>query len=253
MDKKNSLNPAVPYEDFDWDSFEEDVAESVQEDTRPSAPARQFIPENEIVEGVVTSISRREVIVDIGAKCEGAIAAPEFRYNPDLKVGDEVEVLVESLEDRNGQLRISHKKARQLMGWDRITAAYEKRDVVKGFVKTRTKGGLIVDVFSLDAFLPDSQIDTKPIQDFDSFVNTTMDLKIIRIDEAFRNVVVSHKVLLEEERSKDTPNARYIKASSPNESQQESVQSGGTAMGDFSPESFFSEKALIMMKGKDRK
>ncbi len=250
MDKKNSLNPAVPYEDFDWDAFEEDVAESVQEDTKPSAPPRQFIPENEIVEGVVTSISRREVIVDIGAKCEGAIAAYEFRYNPDLKVGDKVEVLVESLEDRNGQLIISHRKARNLTGWDRITAAYEKSDVVKGFVKTRTKGGLIVDVFSLDAFLPDSQIDTKPIQDSDSFVNTTMDLKIIRIDEAFRNVVVSHRVLMEESNGKEALDGSAFKASSPKGSQEASIQSRGSDSGDYNPESFFSEKAFELLKKK---
>ena len=142
-----------------------------------------------MVEGVVTAINKREVVVNIGAKSEGVISAPEFRYNPDLKVGDKVEVLVENAEDRKGQLVISHKKARQLKSWDMVNAAYENNEVVKGYVKTRTKGGMIVDVFGIEAFLPGSQIDIKPIRDY----------KIVKINQEFRNVVVSHKALLEAE------------------------------------------------------
>ena len=152
-----------------------------------------------MVEGVVTAINKREVVVNIGAKSEGVISAPEFRYNPDLKVGDKVEVLVENAEDRKGQLVISHKKARQLKSWDMVNAAYENNEVVKGYVKTRTKGGMIVDVFGIEAFLPGSQIDIKPIRDYDVFVDTTMDFKIVKINQEFRNVVVSHKALLEAE------------------------------------------------------
>ena len=195
------LNASVAPEQFDWDSFEaEDVYGGDKkhiEDLYDQTLSK--IVENEVVEGVVTAINKREVIVNIGAKSEGVISAPEFRYNPELKVGDKVDVLVESAEDKKGQLILSHKKARALKSWDMVNAAYDANEVVKGFVKTRTKGGMIVDVFGIEAFLPGSQIDIKPIRDYDAFVNTTMDFKIVKINQEFRNVVVSHKALLEAE------------------------------------------------------
>ena len=199
--KKAALNASVAPEDFDWDAFENEGAESGNKEKTLAAYEQTLskVTENEVVEGVVTAINKREVVVNIGAKSEGVISAPEFRYNPDLKVGDKVEVLVESAEDRKGQLVISHKKARQLKSWDMVNAAYENNEVVKGYVKTRTKGGMIVDVFGIEAFLPGSQIDIKPIRDYDVFVDTTMDFKIVKINQEFRNVVVSHKALLEAE------------------------------------------------------
>ena len=199
--KKQALNASVAPEEFDWDAFEnEGVAEENKAETLAAyEQTLSKVTENEVVEGVVTSINKREVVVNIGAKSEGVISAPEFRYNPDLKVGDKVEVLVESAEDRKGQLIISHKKARQLKSWDMVNAAYESGEVVKGYVKTRTKGGMIVDVFGIEAFLPGSQIDIKPIRDYDVFVDTTMDFKIVKINQEFKNVVVSHKALLEAE------------------------------------------------------
>ena len=198
---KKRSNASVAPEDFDWDAFE---SKGVAEENRDEVLAQydqtlSKIIENEVVEGVVTAINKREVVVNIGAKSEGVISAPEFRYNPDLKVGDKVEVLVESAEDRKGQLILSHKKARALKSWDMVNAAYDAGEIVKGFVKTRTKGGMIVDVFGIEAFLPGSQIDIKPIRDYDAFVNTTMDFKIVKINQEFRNVVVSHKALLEAE------------------------------------------------------
>ena len=199
--KKAPLNASVAPEEFDWDSFENDTVagENREEVAALYDQTLQKVTENEVVEGVVTAINKREVVVNIGAKSEGVISAPEFRYNPDLKVGDKVEVLVENAEDRKGQLVISHKKARQLKSWDMVNAAYENNEVVKGYVKTRTKGGMIVDVFGIEAFLPGSQIDIKPIRDYDVFVDTTMDFKIVKINQEFRNVVVSHKALLEAE------------------------------------------------------
>lgn len=196
-----SLNASVAPENFDWDAFESDA---VYNDDRENIEAQydktlSKVVENDVVEGVVTSINKREVIVNIGYKSEGVISAPEFRYNPDLKVGDKVDVYVESAEDRKGQLILSHKKARALKSWDMVNAAYDKNEIVKGFVKTRTKGGMIVDVFGIEAFLPGSQIDIKPIRDYDTYVNTTMDFKIVKINQEFRNVVVSHKALLEAE------------------------------------------------------
>ena len=199
--KKAPLNASIAPEEFDWDSFENDTVagENREEVAALYDQTLQKVTENEVVEGVVTAINKREVVVNIGAKSEGVISAPEFRYNPDLKVGDKVEVLVENAEDRKGQLVISHKKARQLKSWDMVNAAYENNEVVKGYVKTRTKGGMIVDVFGIEAFLPGSQIDIKPIRDYDVFVDTTMDFKIVKINQEFRNVVVSHKALLEAE------------------------------------------------------
>ncbi|MCI5619482.1 MAG: 30S ribosomal protein S1 [Rikenellaceae bacterium] len=197
------LNASVAPEAFDWDAFEGDSAlyggaEKAQIQDAYNQTLSKVV-ENEVVEGEVTAINKREVIVTIGGKSEGVISAPEFRYNPDLKVGDKVEVFVESAEDRKGQLVISHKKARALKSWDRVNEAYNNNEIVKGFVKTRTKGGMIVDVFGIEAFLPGSQIDIKPIRDYDAYVNQPIDFKIVKINQEFRNVVVSHKALLEAE------------------------------------------------------
>ena len=198
-----ALNASVDPDKFDWDAFENDGDVYGQEDRK--AVAEEYdktlskVVENEVVEGVVTAITKREVIVNIGYKSEGVIMAPEFRYNPDLKVGDKVEVYVENAEDRKGQLILSHKKARALRSWDMVNEAYNNNEIVKGYVKTRTKGGMIVDIFGIEAFLPGSQIDIKPIRDYDQFVDTTMDFKIVKINQEFRNVVVSHKALIEAE------------------------------------------------------
>ena len=201
--KKTSLNASVAPDKFDWDAFEGGAEIYGGEDKKSIEDAYDQtlskIVENEVVEGTVTAISKREVIVNIGYKSEGVIQAPEFRYNPDLKVGDKVEVYVESAEDKKGQLILSHKKARALKSWDRVNEAFNNDEIVKGFVKTRTKGGMIVDVFGIEAFLPGSQIDIKPIRDYDAYVNQTMDFKIVKINQEFRNVVVSHKALLEAE------------------------------------------------------
>ena len=196
---KKTLNASINPENFDWEAFEAGQAEGFDraKDEALYDQTLSRVTENEVVEGVVTGINKREVVVNIGAKSEGVISAPEFRYNPDLKVGDKVDVYVESAEDKKGQLILSHKKARALKSWDMVNAAFEKDEIVKGFVKTRTKGGMIVDVFGIEAFLPGSQIDIKPIRDYDVFVNTTMDFKIVKINQEFRNVVVSHKALLE--------------------------------------------------------
>ncbi len=200
---KKALNASVAPEEFDWAAFESEDKVYGSADRKAIAEAYDQtlskIVENEVVEGVVTAINKREVVVNIGAKSEGVIQAPEFRYNPDLKVGDKVEVLVESAEDRKGQLILSHKKARALKSWDRVNDACNNGEIVKGFIKTRTKGGMIVDVFGIEAFLPGSQIDIKPIRDYDAYVSQTMDFKIVKINQEFRNVVVSHKALLEAE------------------------------------------------------
>ena len=197
--RKAPLNASIAPEAFDWDAFEAGSVEGADrsKDEALYDQTLSRISENEVVEGVVTAINKREVVVNIGAKSEGVISAPEFRYNPELKVGDKVDVYVESAEDKKGQLILSHKKARALKSWDMVNAAFEKDEIVKGFVKTRTKGGMIVDVFGIEAFLPGSQIDIKPIRDYDVYVNTTMDFKIVKINQEFRNVVVSHKALLE--------------------------------------------------------
>ncbi len=199
--KKVVLNASVAPEDFDWDAFEnEDVYGTDKAEIEEKYnQTLSKVNEGEVIEGTVTAVSKREVIVNIGYKSEGVIMAPEFRYNPDLKVGDTVEVLVENPEDRKGQLILSHKKARQLRSWDQVNAAFNNNEIVKGYVKTRTKGGMIVDVFGIEAFLPGSQIDIKPIRDYDQFVDTTMDFKIVKINQEFRNVVVSHKALIEAE------------------------------------------------------
>ncbi len=200
--KNTVLNASIAPEDFDWAAFEGgDIYGGADKAAIEEAYDMTLskVVENEVVEGEVTAVNKREVIVTIGGKSEGVISAPEFRYNPDLKVGDKVEVFVESAEDKKGQLVISHKKARALKSWDRVNEAYNSGEIVKGFVKTRTKGGMIVDVFGIEAFLPGSQIDIKPIRDYDVYVNQTIDFKIVKINQEFRNVVVSHKALLEAE------------------------------------------------------
>ncbi len=202
-EKKSSvLNASVKPEDFDWDAFE---GGDVYGDTDRKAIEEAYdktlskVVENEVVEGEITGLNKREVVVTIGGKSEGVIPVSEFRYDPDLKVGDKVEVYVESAEDKKGQLVLSHRKARTLKSWDRVNEAFENDEIVRGFVKTRTKGGMIVDVFGIEAFLPGSQIDIKPIRDYDQFVNQNIDCKIVKINQEFRNVVVSHKALLEAE------------------------------------------------------
>ncbi|MGI6313565.1 MAG: 30S ribosomal protein S1 [Candidatus Cryptobacteroides sp.] len=200
---KRRLNASVPSKDFDWDAFESDDEfyggadqEKIQEAYNATLSK---VVEGEVVEGEVTSVGKREITVTIGGKSEGVISTTEFRYNPELKAGDKVEVFVESAEDRKGQLVLSHRKARALKSWDRVNEAYENDEIVKGFVKTRTKGGMIVDVFGIEAFLPGSQIDIKPIRDYDQYVGQTIDFKIVKINQEYRNVVVSHKALLEAE------------------------------------------------------
>ncbi|MGQ9846075.1 MAG: 30S ribosomal protein S1 [Bacteroidales bacterium] len=189
--------------DFDWDSIgKHDVVYKADEKKKLEelyAKTLSTVVENEVVEGTVVAMNKREVVVNIGYKSEGVISLNEFRYNPDLKIGDKVEVLVETQEDPNGQLILSHKKARALKSWDRVNEAHNNDEIVKGFIKCRTKGGMIVDVFGIEAFLPGSQIDVKPIRDYDVFVNKTMEFKIVKINHEFKNVVVSHKALIEEE------------------------------------------------------
>lgn len=191
-----------PVEDFNWEEFEQGtsscaVTRSEQEAAYDATLTN--VKEGEVTVGKVSAISKREVVVNIGFKSEGTISASEFRYNPDLKVGDEVEVFVESQEDKKGQLVLSHRKARAARSWDLITEALEKDEIVKGYVKSRTKGGMIVDVFGIEAFLPGSQIDVRPIRDYDAYVDKTMEFKIVKINNEFKNVVVSHKVLIEAE------------------------------------------------------
>jgi small subunit ribosomal protein S1 len=189
-------------EDFDWEAYENGEtagAKNREELTHTYDESLKTAKENEVVTGVVKSISKREVRVDIGMKSDAIIPVSEFRYNPDLKVGDEVEVYIETLEDKNGQLRLSHKKACQTRSWDRVNEALEKDEVIKGYVKSRTKGGMIVDVFGIEAFLPGSQIDVRPIRDYDVFVDKTMEFKVVKINQEYKNVVVSHKALIEAE------------------------------------------------------
>ncbi len=195
-------NIKVANENFDWAAFESESGlypVSKEEIAAQYDNTMSNIAVGETVEGTVTEVNKREVIVNIGYKSEGVIAASEFRYNSELQVGDKVEVYVESVEDRGGQLILSHKKARQLKSWDRVNEALERDEVIKGYVKCRTKGGMIVDVFGIEAFLPGSQIDVKPIRDYDVYVDTTMEFKVVKINQEFRNVVVSHKALIEAE------------------------------------------------------
>lgn len=192
----------TPIEDFDWDAYangETAGSKSREELINTYDESLKTAKDNEVVTGVVKSISKREVRVDIGMKSDAIIPVSEFRYNPDLKVGDEVEVFIETLEDKNGQLRLSHKKACQTRSWDRVNQALENDEIIKGYVKSRTKGGMIVDVFGIEAFLPGSQIDVRPIRDYDVFVDKTMEFKVVKINQEYKNVVVSHKALIEAE------------------------------------------------------
>ena len=189
-------------ETFDWNAFENDSAiynASKEEIAAQYDQTLSKVQVGEVVEGTVMSIGKREVVVNIGYKREGVIPVSEFRYNPELAVGEKVEVYVESAEDKKGQLVLSHKKARQLRSWDRVNEALDKDEVIKGYIKCRTKGGMIVDVFGIEAFLPGSQIDVKPIRDYDIYVGKTMEFKVVKINQEFRNVVVSHKALIEAE------------------------------------------------------
>jgi len=191
-----------PVADFDWDAYESgavltDVSKEDQEKAYDNTLNK--VSEHQVVEGKVTSVDKKEVIVNIGYKSDGVIPASEFRYNPDLKVGDIVEVYVENQEDKKGQLILSHKKARMSKSWERVNEALEKDEIVQGYIKCRTKGGMIVDVFGIEAFLPGSQIDVHPIRDYDEYVDKTMDFKIVKINQDFKNVVVSHKALIEAE------------------------------------------------------
>ena len=192
----------VANENFDWNAFENDLGVYDQDKAQITEAYDKTLSNvnvGEVVEGTVTGVNKREVIVNVGYKSEGIIPVSEFRYNPDLKVGDKIEVYVESAEDKNGQLALSHKKARQLKSWDRVNEALEKDEIIKGYIKCRTKGGMIVDVFGIEAFLPGSQIDVKPIRDYDVYVDKTMEFKVVKINQEFRNVVVSHKALIEAE------------------------------------------------------
>ncbi len=190
-----------PLAEFDWESFELNgkSAANVAEQTKAYESTLNNIQDNEVVDGTVTSLNDREVVVNIGYKSDGIIPRSEFRYNPELAVGDKVEVYIENQEDKKGQLLLSHKRARQARSWDRVNAACDADEIVKGFIKCRTKGGMIVDVLGTEAFLPGSQIDVKPIRDYDTFVGKTMEFKIVKINQEFKNVVVSHKALIEAE------------------------------------------------------
>ena len=187
-------------QNFDWEAFENEAQGKQNEEILSKYDATlNAIKDQEVVEGTVISINKREVVVNVGYKSDGIVPAAEFRYNPDLKVGDTVEVYVESQEDKNGQLVLSHKEARAARSWDRVNEALDNNEVVKGYIKCRTKGGMIVDVLGTEAFLPGSQIDVKPIHDYDIFVGKTMEFKIVKVNPDFRNVVVSHKALIEAE------------------------------------------------------
>lgn len=196
-----NLQSTKPLDDFNWDEFENGgaVEGSKEETTKAYDETLNKVSENQVVEGTVISCDKKEVVVNIGYKSDAIIPASEFRYNPDLKPGDVVEVYVESQEDKKGQLVLSHKKARLSKSWERVNAALDNEEVVQGYIKCRTKGGMIVDVFGVEAFLPGSQIDVHPIRDYDVFVGKTMEFKIVKINQEFRNVVVSHKSLIEAE------------------------------------------------------
>ncbi|MEG1842433.1 MAG: 30S ribosomal protein S1 [Alistipes sp.] len=187
---------------FDWNAYENDLGvydQPKEQITEAYDKTLSSVVVGEVVEGTVVGINKREVIVNIGYKSEGILPISEFRYNPDMQIGEKIEVYVESAEDRGGQLVLSHKKARQLKSWDRVNEALENDEIIKGYIKCRTKGGMIVDVFGIEAFLPGSQIDVKPIRDYDVYVDKTMEFKVVKINQEFRNVVVSHKALIEAE------------------------------------------------------
>ncbi len=195
--------PAETEEEFDWDSLESNVDAYSEKEREELAnlynSTLNTVSEKEVLEGTVISLNKREVVVDIGYKSDGIVSLNEFRYNPDLKVGDKVDVYIESLEDKKGQMILSHRQARATRSWERVNEALENNEIIKGFIKCRTKGGMIVDVFGIEAFLPGSQIDVKPIRDYDVFVGKTMEFKVVKINQEYRNVVVSHKALIEAE------------------------------------------------------
>jgi small subunit ribosomal protein S1 len=190
-----------PLQDFNWDEFENGTVANVSKEELDKAYDETLnkVSEHQVVDGTVISVDKKEVVVNIGYKSDGIIPASEFRYNPDLKAGDTVEVYVENAEDKKGQLVLSHKKARMSKSWERVNAALDAQEVIQGYIKCRTKGGMIVDVFGIEAFLPGSQIDVHPIRDYDQFVGKTMEFKVVKINQEFRNVVVSHKALIEAE------------------------------------------------------
>ena len=191
-----------PIADFDWDSYEHgqvETGKTREELIKTYDESLNTVKDKEVIEGTVIALNKREAVVNIGYKSDGIIPMSEFRYNPDLKVGDTVEVFIENQEDKKGQLILSHKKARAARSWDRVNEALENNEIIKGYIKCRTKGGMIVDVFGIEAFLPGSQIDVKPIRDYDVFVGKTMEFKVVKINQEFKNVVVSHKALIEAE------------------------------------------------------
>ncbi len=196
--QKNTEN-----DDFDWDALLKETREYKEEERKKLeekyTASMNVLQDKEVIEGTVIGFGEREVFVNINYKSDGVIPLSEVRYNPDLKIGDKIEVYVESQDDGTGQLILSHKKARILSAWNKINELYDKNEIVQGYIKSRTKGGLIVDLFGIDCFLPGSQIDIKPIKDYDAFVGTTMDFKIVKINQEFKNVVVSHKAIIEEE------------------------------------------------------
>ena len=197
-----NLKNIAPIEDFNWDAYESgDAVTNVSKEELEKAydSTLNKVNDREVVDGTVIAMNKREVVVNIGYKSDGIIPLSEFRYNPELKVGDTVEVYIENQEDKKGQLILSHKKARATRSWDRVNAALENEEIIKGYIKCRTKGGMIVDVFGIEAFLPGSQIDVKPIRDYDVFVGKTMEFKVVKINQEFKNVVVSHKALIEAE------------------------------------------------------
>ena len=197
-----NLKNVAPIEDFNWDAYEngESFAGASHEELEKAYDGTlNKVNDREVVDGTVIAMNKREVVVNIGYKSDGIIPLNEFRYNPDLKIGDTVEVYIENQEDKKGQLVLSHRKARATRSWDRVNAALENEEIIKGFIKCRTKGGMIVDVFGIEAFLPGSQIDVKPIRDYDVFVGKTMEFKVVKINQEFKNVVVSHKALIEAE------------------------------------------------------
>ena len=195
------LKNVAPLADFDWEAYESGDTTNVSREEQQKAYEGSLnkVNDHEVVDGTVIAMNKREVVVNIGFKSDGIIPMSEFRYNPDLKVGDVVEVYIENQEDKKGQLILSHKKARATRSWDRVNEALEKEEIIKGYIKCRTKGGMIVDVFGIEAFLPGSQIDVKPIRDYDVFVGKTMEFKVVKINQEFKNVVVSHKALIEAE------------------------------------------------------
>ncbi len=201
MSNLNDIKNVKPLDDFNWEEFENGSLSAASKENLEKAYDETLnkIQEHEVVEGTVISVDKKEVVVNIGYKSDGIIPASEFRYNPDLKVGDKVEVYVEDQEDKKGQLVLSHKKARLSKSWEKINEALDNDEVIQGYIKCRTKGGMIVDVFGIEAFLPGSQIDVHPIRDYDVFVGKTMEFKVVKINQEFRNVVVSHKALIEAE------------------------------------------------------